>query len=164
MERQTQIAYSKKQCALGRDAPDEAYVPEPFPEDDFEPIEWRGILATLDVCVNKTTPTVFCDEEGYDVIPICMIKVSHGIDFLEEALRNKKNPKVISKVRNKRNLMDIKSTILRLGLQEEISIRDLSEEEDEEVIDQVFYDASDELGDSEDDLAEAFKKGLQLPR
>ena len=49
-----------------------------------------------------------------------------------------------------------------LGLQDEISIRDLSEDEDEEVKDQVFYDASDKLEDSEEDLAEVVKKRLQL--
>ena len=149
----------KEQCALSRDAPDEAYVPEPFPEDDFEPIKWRGILATLDVCVNKTTPTVFCDEEGYNVIPICMINVHHSSDSPKEALHEQEESKsdIVSKEQE-----ELDAAILRLGLQEEISIRDLSEEEDEEVIDQVFYDASDELGDSEDDLAEAFETGLQL--
>ena len=67
VEHRTQTVYSKKQCALNRDAPDDAYIPVPFPEDEFKPVEWRGILATLDVCVNEMTPTVFCDEEGYDV-------------------------------------------------------------------------------------------------
>ena len=52
--------------------------------------------------------------------------------------------------------------IRRLGLQDEISIRDLSEEEGEEKKDQVFYDASNELNDSENDLVEAIEKRLQL--
>ena len=51
----------KEQCALNRDAPDDAYMPEPFLEEEFKLIEWRGILATLDVFVNETTPTVFCE-------------------------------------------------------------------------------------------------------
>ena len=67
----------KEQCALNRDAPNDAYIPEPFSKEEFKPVEWRGILATLDVCANETTPIVFCDEQGYDVIPICMIKVNH---------------------------------------------------------------------------------------
>src|SRR5271170_600170 len=54
---------------------DEAYIPEPFPEADLEPSGWRDILATLDVCVNEVTPTVFCDEEGYDLAPFQMIRV-----------------------------------------------------------------------------------------
>ena len=66
----------KEQCALSLDAPNDAYILEPFPEDEFKLVECRGILATLDVCVNETTPTVFYDEEGYNVIPICMIKVN----------------------------------------------------------------------------------------
>ena len=49
-----------------------------------------------------------------------------------------------------------------LGLQDEISIRDLSEDEDEKEKYQVFYDASDELEDSEEDLAEAIERRLQL--
>ena len=35
------------------------------------------IVATLDVCVNETTPTILCDDEGYDIIPIEMIKAAH---------------------------------------------------------------------------------------
>ena len=50
-------------------------------------------MATLDVCVNKTTPTIFCDEEGYDIIPICIIKVSNENDFLDGALHKQKGPK-----------------------------------------------------------------------
>ena len=129
----------KEQCALNKDAPDDAYVPEPFPEDEFKPIEWRGILATLDVCVNETTPTVFCDEEGYDIIPICMIKISHETGFLDDAIHKQKGPKSDT-ISEEQEELDI--AIRRLGLQEEISIRDLREEEDEEVRDQVFYDAS----------------------
>ena len=33
------------------------YVPEPFPEELFEPLEWTHILATLDVCTNEITQT-----------------------------------------------------------------------------------------------------------
>ena len=47
-------------------------------------------------------------------------------------------------------------------MQDEISIRDLSEEEDEEEKDPVFYDASDELENFDEDLAKAVKKRLQL--
>ena len=31
--------------------------------------------ATVDVCVNEVTPTFFCDEEGYDLIPFQMVSV-----------------------------------------------------------------------------------------
>ena len=117
---------------MNRDATDDAYIPVPFPEDEFEPVEWRGILATLDFCVNETTPTIFCDEEGYDIIPICMIKVSHRIDFPDEAPLQQKEPKDDNQTEEQEEL---DAAILRLGLQEEISIRDLSEEEDEEIKD-----------------------------
>ena len=45
-----------------RDVMDEAYVPIPYPEEKFEPVEWLHCLATLDVCmVNHGTK--FCDVE-----------------------------------------------------------------------------------------------------
>ena len=149
----------KEQYALNRDVPDDAYIPEPFLEDEFEPIEWRGILTTLDVCVNQKTPTIFCDEEGYDAIPNFMIKVSHKNGLLDDAIQGRVGPEIgtINKEQEELNV-----AIRCLGLQEEISIRDLSEDEDEEVRDQVFYDAFDKLEDSEEDLAEAVEKRLQL--
>ena len=52
----------------------EDYVPEPFPEKELEPHGWNNILATLDVCTNELTPTMFCDEEGYDLFPFQMVK------------------------------------------------------------------------------------------
>ena len=36
------------------------------------------------MCVNKVTPTIFCDEEGFDIIPIQMIIVSLEIIKNEE--------------------------------------------------------------------------------
>ena len=56
---------------------DEDYILEPFPNDQFIPDAWQDILATMDVCINKVKPIVFCDEEGYDIIPIHMVKVFH---------------------------------------------------------------------------------------
>ena len=32
---------------------------DPFPNDKFIPDGWMDILATVDVCVNEVTPTVF---------------------------------------------------------------------------------------------------------
>ena len=56
---------------------DEDYILEPFPNDQFIPDSWHDILATVDICVNEVTPTVFFDEEGYDIIPIHMVRVLH---------------------------------------------------------------------------------------
>ena len=47
---------------------DEAYILEPFPNNQFVPDAWMHVLATMDVCVNETSPTVFCDDEGYDLV------------------------------------------------------------------------------------------------
>ena len=60
---------------LDRSVTDEAYVPEPFPEVELEPLEWVQILATLDVCVNDVNPTNFCDEQGFDIVPFQMMNV-----------------------------------------------------------------------------------------
>ncbi|NHV87720.1 hypothetical protein HA385_24390 [Escherichia coli] len=32
-------------------------------------------MATLDISVNDIMPTVFCDEDGYDIVPIQMLRV-----------------------------------------------------------------------------------------
>ena len=53
---------------------DKAYVPIPFLEDTFEPIEWSHILAIIDVSALHH-PTKFCDPDNYDIIPICMIEL-----------------------------------------------------------------------------------------
>ncbi|MCO5577795.1 hypothetical protein L7F22_031628 [Adiantum nelumboides] len=66
---------TKEECILERSVTDEAYIPEPFPEHLFEPFGWTQILSTLDIYVNKLTPTKFCDEEGYDLVTLQMASV-----------------------------------------------------------------------------------------
>ena len=56
------------------DVKDEAYIPAPFNEEEFEPVEWSHVLATLDTCT-LNHGIKFCDEEGYDIIPIKMVQV-----------------------------------------------------------------------------------------
>ena len=57
-----------------KDMMDEGYKPVPFNEEKFEPVEWSHVLATLDVCT-LNHGIQFCDEEGYDIIPIKMVQV-----------------------------------------------------------------------------------------
>lgn len=57
-----------------KDVMDEAYVPIPFSEEKLEPLQWKHVLATLDVCT-LNHGIKFCDEEGYDIVPICMVRV-----------------------------------------------------------------------------------------
>ena len=52
---------------------DEAYILEPFPNDQLVLDACMDDLAIVDVCVNKTSLIVFCDEEGYDIIPFHMV-------------------------------------------------------------------------------------------
>ena len=56
------------------DVKDEAYIPAPFEEEELEPVEWSHVLAALDVC-SLNHGIKFCDEDGYDIIPIIMVQV-----------------------------------------------------------------------------------------
>ena len=50
------------------------FVAISYPKKNFEPIEWSHCLATIDVCtINHGIK--FCDDEGYDIIPIQMVVV-----------------------------------------------------------------------------------------
>lgn len=51
------------------------YILEPFLEEDFEPIGWQDILAIVDTRLNDVTPIKFCNEEGFDLLSIQIIKV-----------------------------------------------------------------------------------------
>ena len=73
----------REDCEEHRDVQDDGYIPEPFPEDEFEPLEWTHILATLDICTNEIVESQFCDEEGFDVQPILMVRALLPPDQLE---------------------------------------------------------------------------------
>jgi hypothetical protein len=76
----------KAECTKDRESQDEAYIPEPFLEAKLQPDGWQDVLATVDVCVNEVTPTVFCDEEGYDLTPFHMIRViTNNVENMEES-------------------------------------------------------------------------------
>ena len=98
-------------------------------------------LATVDVCVNEVTPTIFCDKEGYDLVPFRMVSIIHepleSIKIEEEST----------------NTTSIRSEVMYV--KGEVSICDRSQEEEEaspsdeekDVNMELFYDASDELED-----------------
>ena len=102
-------------------------------------------LATVDVCVNEVTPTVFCDEEGYDLVPFRMVSI------IQEPLE--------SKITEGRDINTVNEVTEILMVREEISICDKSQEneevssseEDNELNKQLFYDASDELEDLQEE-------------
>ena len=66
---------------------DPEFFAKPFPEDRFEPFEWTHILATLSICTNEITQTQFCDEDGNDIIPLCMVN-SYTQELQEPNLEN----------------------------------------------------------------------------
>ena len=68
-----QGSLAEEDCIQERSLDDPEYFPKPFPEDKFEPFEWTHILATLSICTNEITQTQFCNEEGHDIIPLCMV-------------------------------------------------------------------------------------------
>ena len=72
-----QGSLDENHCIHHRAMDEKEYIPKPFLEDLFEPLEWTHVLATLDVCTNKITQTQFCDEEGNDIIPLCTLKVCY---------------------------------------------------------------------------------------
>ena len=51
------------------------YILEPFLEHKFEPLGWMDVLAILTICTNDMSPTLFCDEDGYKVVPMQMVNV-----------------------------------------------------------------------------------------
>ena len=51
---------------------DKAYGPQPFSNELLELYEWMDILDTLDTCA-LSLQSQFCDENGYDIVPICTI-------------------------------------------------------------------------------------------
>ena len=53
------------------------YIPIPFSEDDIDPYEWLHSLSTIDVCA-LPPQTQFCDERGYEIVPIRVITVVEG--------------------------------------------------------------------------------------
>ena len=119
---------------------DEDYILEPIPNDQFIPDAWQDVLATMDVCVNEVTPIVFCDEEGYDIIPVHMVNVLH------------------EETQQKDDEQETTTTNIEpqdLKLMEEISICDKgpaneSSDDEDNHQEHVFYDASDELEDYEE--------------
>ena len=50
------------------------FIPAPYPEEKFEPVEWSHCLVAIDVCT-LNHGTKFCDEEGYDIVPIQMVAI-----------------------------------------------------------------------------------------
>ena len=57
----------------GSEASSSNYIPKPFPEEEFKQHGWHDILATLDVCANVHA-TKHCNDEGYDLISMNMVK------------------------------------------------------------------------------------------
>ena len=68
-----QGSLAEEDCIQERSLDDPEYFLEPFPEDKFEPFEWTHILATLSICTNKLMQTQFCNEEGNEIVPLCMV-------------------------------------------------------------------------------------------
>ena len=88
-----------------RDVMSESYVPIPYAEEKFEPVEWLHCLATLDVSTVHHG-TKFCDTDGYDVVPIRMVIILNDDQNQEQPLVHERHH------------------------QEEVSIEDLSVEDD----------------------------------
>ena len=123
-----QGSLAEEECIQERPLNDPEYFPKPFLEDKFEPFEWTHILATLSICTNKITQTQFCDENGNEIISLCMMNSC----FQE-----------LSTTKSEKAIPETEETPLNLIRNNEISTwdKDSSEEETKPII----YDASLEL-------------------
>ena len=122
----------------------EAYILEPFPNDQFIPDAWMDVLATVDVCVNETCPTVFCDDEGYDLVQFHMVSA-----IIEESEEATCEHDPINRIETDLKAMNIRDEI---SIHDNINPGNEGDESDNTVEDkgpsnQLFYDASDELED-----------------
>ena len=59
----------------------------PYPEEKFNLVEWAHCLGSIDV-FSLNHGTKFCDEEGYDVVPIWMVQVVNS-DLNEEVTQER---------------------------------------------------------------------------
>ena len=70
-----------------KEVENDAFVPVPYPEEKLNPVEWAHCLASIDVC-SLNHGTNFCDEEGYDVVPIQMVQMVNS-DLNEEVTQER---------------------------------------------------------------------------
>ncbi|MCO5563849.1 hypothetical protein L7F22_017498 [Adiantum nelumboides] len=131
---------TKEECILERSVTDEAYIPEPFPEHLFEPFGWTQILSTLDICVNKLTPTKFCDEEGYDLVTLQMASV-----ILESGSKRDEKEKLTRRVEWKR-------------IVDEISVIDIEKRTEDDFMDSLSEDLP--LSDERSSESESERKNI----
>ena len=57
-----------------KEAMQDAYVLVPYLEEKLEPMEWMHCLRAIHVCT-LNHDIKFCNEEGYDLIPIRMVSI-----------------------------------------------------------------------------------------
>ena len=137
------VAGKKNEQNCKQSSVNEEYIFEPFPNDQFVPDAWMDVLATVGVCLNKTSPIVFCDEEGYDLVSSHIVSVvleksneaaceDNPIDEIETAYLKALNIKDKISIHDNNNLGNE-------GDKSDSSI------EEKIPLDQLFYDASNEL-------------------
>ena len=77
-----------------KEAMQDAYVPVPYPEEKLEPMEWMHCLTAIHVCtINHGIK--FCDEEGYDIIPIRIISIVEA-DGHRALIRSKRRVQIMA--------------------------------------------------------------------
>ena len=88
------------------------------------------VLATITICTNDITPTLFCGEEGYDVILVQMVNVLAVWDEEHIALESSKEPTLEAKVRHDKVENEISTFEVSFG---------------HEIQEENYYDALEEL-------------------
>ena len=96
-------------------------------------------LATVDVCVNEVTPTIFCDIEGFDLVPFQMVLVIQDPSTHVSLEGDEANT-----LAKENGAMYIKDEIL---IQDRGDVKNVDDSsfEMEDQHGELFYDASDEL-------------------
>ena len=57
-----------------KEAMNNTYVPVPYPKEKLELVEWMHCLTAIGICTINHGIN-FCNEEGYDIIPIQMVAI-----------------------------------------------------------------------------------------
>ena len=108
------------------------YILKPFPKHKFEPLGWMDVLATVTICTNNVNPILFCDEEGYDIIPMQMVNIV--------AVQDEDHLTLESSIK-----CSLEAEVRHAKIENEISTFELSF--GHETQGENYYDAFDELKD-----------------
>ena len=107
----------------------------------------------------KVTPTVFCDEEGYDLVPFQMISVIN-----DPLIHQESDDKPQGTLKDEANLLYLREDISVKERESSEEISDYSYGENH-LLEEEYYDASDELEEyqEEEPILIQLRDGREIP-